>query len=49
MNQQIDPTKLIDIELINLLKYCYNLTKLKDNDDYQEELIMKSIELGKKN
>lgn len=48
MEQQTDPSKLIDLELINLLKYCYNLAKLKDNDDYQEEIMMKSIELGKK-
>lgn len=34
MDKQTDPSKLIDLELINLLKYCYSLTKLKDNDDY---------------
>jgi len=43
-----DPSKLIDIELINLLKYCKTLMKTKDDDDYQEEVMMKSIELGKK-
>jgi hypothetical protein len=43
-----DPSKLIDIELINLLKYCKNLMKTKDDEDYQEEVMMKSIELGKK-
>ena len=43
-----DPSKLIDLELINLLKYCKNLLKQKDDEDYQEEVMMKAIELGKK-
>jgi hypothetical protein len=43
-----DPSKLIDLELINLLKYCKELMLKKDDDDYQEEVMMKSIELGKK-
>jgi CTD small phosphatase-like protein 2 len=43
-----DPSKLIDLELINLLKYCKELMLKKDDEDYQEEVMMKSIELGKK-
>lgn len=45
-----DKEQLIDLELVNLLKYCnelYNKHKL-DNEAYQEEIMLKSIELGKK-
>ena len=48
MDKETDPSKLIDLELINLLKYCYTLTRFKDEDNYQEEVMMKSIELWKK-
>ena len=44
------PAKLIDVELLNVLKYCgdlFNTYKL-DNEDYSEEIMLKSIELGKK-
>ena len=44
------PQKLIDLELLNLLKYCgelFNAYK-NNNEDYQEEIMLKSIELGKK-
>jgi len=44
-----DAAKLIDLELVKLLQYCHKLSETyKDNDDYQEEVMMKSIELGKK-
>jgi hypothetical protein len=44
-----DPSKLIDLELVNLLKFCNDLkVKHKETDDYQEEVMMKSLELGKK-
>lgn len=45
-----DNQQLIDLELINLLKYCQELfDKYKsDNESYQEEIMLKSIELGKK-
>jgi len=43
-----DPSKLIDLELINLLRYCNELKQYKENDDYQEDIMLKSIELGKK-
>jgi hypothetical protein len=44
------PSKLIDLELLNLLKFCGDLhdTYKENNEDYQEEIMMKSIELGKK-
>jgi len=42
--------QLIDLELVNLLKYCKELhdKHKKDNENYQEEIMLKSIELGKK-
>lgn len=45
-----DKEQLIDLELVNLLKYCSELhDKHKlDNEAYQEEIMLKSIELGKK-
>ena len=45
-----DKEQLIDVELVNLLRYCedlYNKHK-KDNENYSEEIMLKSIELGKK-
>ena len=49
MMAEKDPSKLIDLELVNLLKFCNDLkVKHKDTDDYQEEVMMKSLELGKK-
>lgn len=42
-----DPTKLIDLELINLLKFCKNLKEHKENEDYEDELMLKSFQLGK--
>jgi hypothetical protein len=40
---------LIDLELIKLLKFCNDLKiKYKATDEYEEDLMMKSIELGKK-
>lgn len=49
MMAEKDPSKLIDLELVNLLKFCNDLKeKHKDTDDYQEEVMMKSLELGKK-
>lgn len=47
-NEITDPSKLIDLELINLLKYCHQLESQRETDDYQEDLMMKSFELGKK-
>lgn len=50
MMAEEDPSKLIDIELVNLLKFCNELKKKHQNtDEYQEEVMMKSLELGKKN
>lgn len=49
MMAEKDPSKLIDLELVNLLKFCNDLkNKHKETDDYQEEVMMKSLELGKK-
>jgi hypothetical protein len=33
-NLNNDPSKLIDLELINLLKYCKELSKNREEDDY---------------
>ena len=39
-----DPSKLIDLELVNLLRYCHELSQQKDeNEDYQDEVMMKSF------
>jgi hypothetical protein len=44
-----DPNNLIDLELVGLLKFCNDLKiKYKDTDDHAEEIMMKSIEVGKK-
>ena len=49
MTAEKDPSKLIDLELVNLLKFCHELKlKHKETDEYQEEVMMKSLELGKK-
>jgi hypothetical protein len=50
MKPNENPHKLIDMELVKLLKICEELfNKYKNNnEDYQEEIMMKSIELGKK-
>lgn len=49
LTAETDPSKLIDLELVNLLKFCNDLKdKHKETDDYQEEVMMKSLELGKK-
>lgn len=44
---ETDPSKLIDLELVNLLKFCHNLkTKHSQTEDYQDNVMMNSIELG---
>ena len=37
-----DPSKLIDLELVNLLRYCHELTSHKETEDYQDEIMLKS-------
>ena len=34
MGQEEDPSKLIDLELVNLLRYCHELQQHKENEDY---------------
>lgn len=49
MSGETDPSKLCDLELIKLLKFCDDLkNKYKETDEHQEEVMMKSLELGKK-
>ena len=49
MMAEKDPSKLIDLELVRLLKFCHDLRKkYKGQEEYDEDLMMKSIELGKK-
>ncbi len=45
-----DPSKLIDFDLVNLLKFCHDLhrTYKFNNDEYQNYLVDKSFELGMK-
>lgn len=50
MMAEKDPSKLIDLELVNLLRFCNDLKKKhKETEDYQDEVMTKSTELGKKN
>ena len=44
----IDPSKLIDSELVNLLRYCHELLAHKETEDYQDEMLLKSQSLGTK-
>lgn len=44
----VDPSKLIDLELVNLLRYCHELSSQKDSEDYQDEIMLKSLQLGMK-
>jgi TFIIF-interacting CTD phosphatase-like protein len=49
MTGEKDPGKLIDLELVNLLKFCNDLKlKHKESDAHQEAVMMNSLELGKK-
>ena len=49
MTGEKDPGKLIDLELVNLLKFCNELKiKHKESDAHQEAVMMNSLELGKK-
>jgi Dullard-like phosphatase family protein len=49
MMAEKDPSKLIDLELVNLLKFCNDLkVKHRETDDYQEALMMNAVEIGKK-
>lgn len=43
-----DPSKLIDLELVNLLRYCADLQEKKTTDEYEDEIMMKSLQLGSK-
>lgn len=48
MNKVVeDPSMLIDLELIKLLKYCLKLKDYKENEDYEDELMCKAFQLGK--
>jgi len=45
----MDPSKLIDFELVNLIKFCHDLhQRNKNNDEYEEQVMMQSLEFGKK-
>jgi len=48
MGGEEDPSKLIDLELVNLLRYCHELLQHKETDDYQDEIMLKSLQLGTK-
>lgn len=43
-----DPSKLIDFELIKLLQYCKTLESHRETEDYQEDILLKSLDLGPK-
>lgn len=46
--EEVDVTQLIDIELVKLLKYCHTLGEARESEQYQDEIMNKAIELGKK-
>ena len=48
MANEEDPSKLIDLELVNLLRYCHELLAHKEEEDYQDEVMLKSQQLGMK-
>ena len=48
MGNEEDPSKLIDLELVNLLRYCHELLQHKEQDDYQDSIMLKSIQIGTK-
>lgn len=44
MSKEVDdPSKLIDLELINLLNYCHKLLSYKSHEDYEDELMLKAF------
>jgi len=43
-----DPSNLIDLELVNLLRYCHELCAHKETEEYEDEIMLKSISLGMK-
>ena len=43
-----DPSKLIDLELVNLLRYCHQLRENRDTEEYEDEIMLKSLQLGTK-
>ena len=47
-DKELDVTNLLDLELVNLLKYCHEMSLCREDDDYQDDLVMKGFELGKK-
>ena len=41
LSGETDPSKLIDLELVNLLKFCNNLkNKHKETEEYQDSVMM---------
>ena len=49
MGAEADPSKLIDLELVNLIKFCNDLKlKYKDTDEHEDEIMSKGLEIGKK-
>lgn len=48
MNKEVDdPRNLIDLELIKLLSYCHKLMAYKEEEEYEDDLLQKSFQLGK--
>jgi hypothetical protein len=33
-DKELDVTKLLDLELVNLLKYCHQMSECRESDDY---------------
>ena len=45
---ETNPSKLIDLELVNLLRYCHQLKENRDTEEYEDEIMLKSLQLGTK-
>ena len=43
-----DPSKLIDLEFVNQLRFCHSIEKHRETEDYEDDLMMKTTQLGKK-
>lgn len=47
-DKKSNTSKLIDLELVRLIKFCNDLyVKHKHSDEYQEDIMMKALEIGK--
>ena len=41
--KQKDASKLIDMEFVGQLRFCYDIAQYKLTEDYEDDLMMKTI------